>query len=193
MMNTVMSVPSEIDLDILKKQVEEVKRANEYAELKKELQNMQQLQVDQSKMTHGAIQSVDEHQLLKTKRTGSSVFEKVFIRIGEMASPASVTGSISAIVIGIVCLTILYYKADALGLKEYQHFLGFGILIAGAWQIVKSGSRSLFLPIIAVIVGFAASSNLNHGYTFLSFSKDFYNMLTLVGIAGLINSMTHMS
>ncbi len=78
-----------------------------------------------------------------------------------------------------------------MGFGEYQHYVGMGILVAGAYQIVKSGSRSLFLPIVAAAIGGILSQSLGHGHTFLTFDSTFYTYVMAAGILGLGNAMIH--
>lgn len=191
MMEHTIFIPNESEIDKLKSQIAEARRLIEYAELKKELQNIHASQIDQNQNFQGAMQSSDEHKVLKTQNGFVSFFEMIMNRTCKMLSPRPVIGSISALLIGMLCLAILYDRAHALGLGQYQHYLGMGILIAGGYQIIKSGSRSLFLPVVAAMTGFVLSASIPHGETLLTFDSSFYKYVMIAGIIGLANSMLH--
>ena len=54
-----------------------------------------------------------------------------------------------------------------------------------AFQIIKSASRSLLLPFIALVVGASVAHGLGAHEMLFHLSKPFYTGMTIVGIIGL--------
>lgn len=68
---------------------------------------------------------------------------------------------------------------------KYQNYFGIGIQLFAALQIIKSGSRSLLLPVLALVVVGIASHSLAEDQTLFHFGKAFFEHLTIVGVIGV--------
>ncbi|ABS78554.1 hypothetical protein CbuD7D7780_11735 (plasmid) [Coxiella burnetii] len=68
---------------------------------------------------------------------------------------------------------------------KYQHYIGVGLLIFGGIQIIKSSTRSLFIPLIATIAGAVISHTLPNGQMLFTYNATFYQSLMVTGIIGL--------
>ena len=62
--------------------------------------------------------------------------------------------------------------------------MGIGLLLFAAVQVIKSGTRSLFLPLLAMVVGAIVSHTLGDGETLFSYGSDFYQYMMITGVIG---------
>ena len=71
------------------------------------------------------------------------------------------------------------------GFMKYQGYFAIGIQLFAAIQIMKSATRSLILPFLALIVGGTVAHQLPAGHALLHFARPFYQHLMIVGIIGI--------
>ena len=102
-----------------------------------------------------------------------------------MLSPRPVVGNIIAIGLAMVALHFLRHEITLEGFGKYQNYIGIGLLIFGATQVVKSGTRSLFIPMVTMIAGAVISHTLPGGEHFLGYTAKFYQYVMITGIIGL--------
>jgi hypothetical protein len=84
----------------------------------------------------------------------------------------------------VATLTFLNSELTLAHGQQYQHYIGIGLLTFAAIQVIKSGTRSLLIPMLATILG-AVISRLTSSETLLTYSASFYQYLMVVGIIGL--------
>ncbi|MEM9242837.1 MAG: hypothetical protein AAGA27_02110 [Pseudomonadota bacterium] len=130
----------------------------------------------------------DTHRLLKTKRPLNFI-ERLLSRLINMFSPQPIIGNIIALLIALGALYYVFNFLQTTSLARYHDYFAIGIQLFAALQIIKSGTRSLLLPAIAVIVGVIAYQQLQVGQLLFAFDRDFYLHLSVVGIIGLAASM----
>lgn len=175
------SAPSEADLNTLREQIAAAERQREYDDLKARLENIQ----GQGNDLEGAIQTPDAEKVLHTKRKSTPLIERIILRITQMLSPRPVVGNIIAIGLAMVALHFLRHEITLEGFGKYQNYIGIGLLIFGATQVVKSGTRSLFIPMVTMIAGAVISHTLPGGEHFLGYTAKFYQYVMITGIIGL--------
>lgn len=176
-------IPSESELQTLRDQISEAKRLAEYAQLKRDLQDIVTKSVNMPNEFEGVMQIPDTDQILKTKREKPHFFEMLAERLRGMFSVRPIIGNVIALLIACVLLYSIY---DQLGVTHAtKDFLAIGIEIFAAIQIIKSGTRSLLLPFLALVVGCTASHSIASHNLIFHFGKDFYQYLMVVGIIGL--------
>ncbi len=178
-----ITLPSESELQTLRDQIGEAKRIAEYVQLKRDLQDIVSKSVNMPNEFEGVMQIPDTEQVLKSKREKPRFLELLTERLRGMFSVRPIIGNVIALLIACVLLYSIY---DQLGVTHAtKDFLSIGIEIFAAIQIIKSGTRSLLLPFLALIIGCTASHSIASNNLIFHFGKDFYQHLMVVGIIGL--------
>jgi len=185
MHETTTIIPNEQELLSLKSDIEATKRKAEYERLKKDLRAMTYQAVNTPVEFDGVMQSTDTYKALKTRRQGYHFFELLFGRIRGMFALSPIIGNIIALLIAGIVLFTIFNEVDAAGFKGYQSYFVIGIQLFAAIQIIKSATRGLLLPFLALIVGGVMAHGLGGEQTFLHLGKAFYEHLMIVGILGL--------
>ena len=176
-------VPSDTELQNLREQIASAKRMAEYAQLKKDLKEIVSTSVNTPNELEGMMQIPDTEKVLKTKREKSHFFELLLERLHSMFSVRPIIGNIIALLIASVAL---YYIFDETEMSQSsQGFFAAAIEIFAAIQIIKSATRGLLLPFLALLIGCSIAHMLTAHQTFLHFNKIFYEHLMVVGIIGL--------
>ena len=176
---------TEQDLNQLKSQVEEAKRKAEYDRLKRDLHDITYKAANTPTEFDGAMQRPDTNKVLRTKRTKHHFFDLLFERVRGMFSLRPIVGNIIALLIAGVALFYIYNEMNMAGFEKYQGYFAIGIQIFAAIQIIKSATRGLLLPFLALIVGGSIAHSLGADQTLLHFNKAFYEHLMITGIIGL--------
>lgn len=178
-----ITLPSEADLQILRDQISEAKRIAEYAQLKRDLQKIITETVNTPNEFDGMMQVPDMQQMLKAKREKPRFIDLFIDRLRGMFSVRPIMGNIIALLIAFIAL---YYIYDELGIsRATKDFLAIGIEIFSAIQVIKSGTRGLLLPFLALIIGGVGAHILSHSPMLFHFGHTFYEQLMVVGIIGL--------
>lgn len=183
-METILS-PSEQELTQLKLQIEESKRKAEYEKLKQELNDITYKASNTPTEFEGVMRIPDTEKVLRAKHNKHHFFDLLFDRIRGMFSLRPIIGNIIALGISILALYYIFTELQQAGLVKYQSYAAIGMQIFAAIQIIKSGTRSLLLPFLALVVGTTVMHSLHHGQTLFHFNKTFYEHLMIVGIIGL--------
>ena len=182
--NTAQIAPTEADLNELKSQLEAAERQRQYDEIKSKLDAIQG-QSSEPNEFEGAIQIPDTEKVMQTKRQSQHLIEKIIKRLTHMLSPRPVVGNLIAIGLAFIALHFLRHEVTLAGFGKYQNYIGTGLLIFGAIQVIKSSTRSLFVPVITMIAGAIISHTLPHGEHFLGYTAQFYQYVMITGIIGL--------
>ena len=176
-------VPSESELQSLRDQISEAKRAAEYIQLKRDLQKLVSETINMPNEFDGMMQMPDTEQLLKTKREKPRFIDLFIDRLRGMFSVRPIMGNIIALLVAFIALYFIY---DELGVsRATRDFLAIGIEIFSAIQIIKSGTRGLLLPFLALTIGGAGAHMLSHSPMLFHFGHAFYEQLMVMGIIGL--------
>jgi len=178
-------IPTEQDLRDIKSQLEAAKRAAEYEHLKQELHDITYKAANTPTEFDGAMHIPDTDKLLRTKRTRHHFFDLLFDRIRSMFSLRQIIGNIIALLIAGVALFYIFHEANMAGFEKYQNYFAIGIQVFAAIQIIKSATRGLLLPFLALVVGASVARSLGADQTLLHFNKTFYQHLMITGIIGL--------
>ena len=184
MIETTM-IPNEQDLVSLRSEIEAAKRKAEYDKLKKDLHDITYKAVNTPTEFDGMMQVPDTQKALKTKRQGYHFFELLFDRVRGMFSLRPIIGNIIALLIAGIALFYIFNEVNMTGFEKYQSYFAIGIQIFAAIQIIKSATRGLLLPFLALIIGGSIAHSLGAHETLLHFNKAFYQHLMITGIIGL--------
>ena len=182
--NATQLAPTESQLNDLKAQLEAAERQRQYDEIKSKLDAIQG-QGSEANEFEGAIQIPDTEKVMQTKRQSQHLIEKIIKRVTHMLSPRPVVGNLIAIGLAFIALHFLRHEVTLAGFGKYQNYIGTGLLIFGAIQVIKSSTRSLFIPVITMIAGAIISHTLPHGEHFLGYTAQFYQYVMITGIIGL--------
>ena len=177
--------PTDQELEELKSQLSEAKRKAEYEKLKQDLHEITYKSVNTPNEFEGVMQLPDTDKVMVTKRKSHHFFDLLFSRIRGMFSLRPIIGNIIALLISMVALYYIFHEVDMAGFGEYKNYFAIGIQIFAAIQIIKSATRGLLLPFLALIVGGTIAHTLGAHQTLLHFNKAFYEHLMIVGIIGL--------
>ena len=103
-------------------------------------------------------------------------------RLVAMFSLRPIVGNLIAI--GLIGFALYYirHEIDLIGFKQYSKYFGIGLEIAAAVQIIRSGMRSLALPVASLIIGGAIAHTMNAPV--FGFNKVFFEQLMIVGVIG---------
>lgn len=182
--NTTQSAPTEVELNDLKAQLEAAERQRQYDEIKSKLDAIKE-QGSEPNEFEGAMQIPDSEKVMQTKRQSQHLIEKIIKRVTHMLSPRPVVGNLIAIGLAFIALHFLRHEVTLAGFGKYQNYIGTGLLIFGAIQVLKSSTRSLFIPVVTMIAGAIISHTLPHGEHFLGYTAKFYQYVMITGIIGL--------
>ncbi len=177
--------PTEQELYELKEQIKEAKQKAEYGRLKQELQDITYKAVHTPTEFDGAMQIPDTDKVLKAKRNKYHFFDLFIERIKNMFSFRPIIGNVIALLLSMVALYYIFHEVDMAGFGKYRSYFAIGIQIFAAIQIIKSATRSLLLPILAMIVGGSIAHSIGAHELLLHFDKAFYEHLMITGIIGL--------
>ena len=136
-----------------------------------------------------AMQYPDTYQVLKTKRKNKTFFDLFYARLIHMLSPRPVIGNFIALGLAAIAVYIVTNKIDIKFVHEHSHLFINGILIAAAFNVIKSASRSILLPLAAMIGGYFISSSLGAHEALWTFNKTFYEYVMMVGVLGTVISI----
>lgn len=181
------ATPSITDYDIqaLKDKIAEAKRQHEHERLKQELHDITYKAAHTPTEFDGAMQIPDTDKVLKTKRKHKHFIEMFLERIKGMFSVRPILGNIIALLLSGIALFYIFKEVNLAGFAKYQWYFAIGIQIFAAIQIIKSGTRALLLPVLALVLGGLAAHSLSGNQTLFHFNQLFYQHLMIVGIIGL--------
>lgn len=177
--------PTDQELEVLRGQLESAKRQAEYEQLKQDLQEITYKTANTPNEFEGSMQIPDTDRVLKPKRTEKRFVELIAERIRGMFSVRPVIGNIIALLLAGIALYYIFNEIKEPWFIKYQNYFGIGIQLFAALQIIKSGSRSLLLPVLALVVGGIASHSLSADQTLFHFGRAFFEHLTIVGVIGI--------
>ena len=179
-------IPNDREMEKLRQDVAMRKRYTEYQRLQRELQTTDS---EMGSDMDGSIQVADNYRTLYTSRTRHHVVDLFIHRLAKMFSLRPVIGNIIALLLSCLILYYLFYEVRIHGFTKYQSYFEIGIQLLAALQVIKSGTRSLILPFLALVVGTVVAHTLPHNQTLFHFGQVFYQRMMIVGIIGLAVSV----
>ena len=155
-----IAVSDQHEIEKVKSQIKEMSRKAEFEQLKQELADATHKAVNTPNEFEGAMQMPDTDKLLKTKRKTDSFFDLVFDRVRAMLAVRSIVGNIIAIGLTFFGMYYIYNEIQGTVLAEYQSYMGTGMCIFAVIQCLKSSTRPILLPILALVVRSSISHTL---------------------------------
>ena len=168
----------------LKEEMAEAKRKAEYQKLQQELKK-----IKEPNEFEGAMHMPDTEQVLRTPRKRYAAVDLIFSRLGRMFAVRPIIGNLIAIGLAFFALFYIYHQIDLSGFGAYHKYFGLGIQLFAAIQIIKSGTRSLILPVLSTVFGTIAAHTIPHHHLLFGYNAQFFNHLAIVGIIGIAASI----
>ncbi len=180
-----VGISHEHEIESVKSQIKEMNKKAALEKLKQELADITQKAVNTPSEFEGAMQMPDTDKVLGTKCKRAQFFDIVFERVRAMLSVRPIVGNIIAIGLAMFAMYYIYTEVQGTVLEEYQPYMGTGMCIFAALQVLKSSTRSILLPILALIVGSSIAHTLKDGELLLGHAVTFYQYMMGVGIVGV--------
>ena len=168
---------------------ENMSQNSQYQKLLEDIEDKTYKAVNTPNEFASAMQYPDTYQVLKTKRKNKTFFDLLYARILHMLSPRPIIGNFIALGLAAIAVYIVTNKIDIKFVHEHSHLFINGILIAAAFNVIKSASRSILLPLAAMIGGYFISSSLGAHEALWTFNKTFYEYVMMVGVLGTVISI----
>lgn len=187
--NNKQNTPSSKDIENIKSQIENEKKRVEYEKLKSDLMDISLKSKYELSEFDGGLKETDTHRILKSKNKKKHFADFFIDGIIKMVSPRPIIRNIIAI--SLLIATVLCI-VEYLHVKEFEpyklkfcYFLESAIIV----QILKSASRSLFIPITSLLIGVVASNIMQPNDILLAQSQLNFQILMIVGALGITISV----
>jgi hypothetical protein len=187
-----LAVPSHDDVNELKEQIAEHKRALEYKKLKEDLADITMKAANTPNDIDGAMQMPDTDQVLTTKRIAYSVIEKIISRAAKMCAVQPIIGNIIALILPILAvamlsmLNALALKHDISWVEKALPYLTKSSIVAISGVVLISAARSLLLPLLGMVLAVTFCSILQGSETIFHYS---FNDFLILGVASFVAAM----
>lgn len=182
-------MPTQKDIDDLKSQLDAHKRKSEYEQLKQDLMDISIKSKYELSEFDGGLKEVDTQRILKTQNKKTYLADFIVQGFLKMASPRPVARNLLAIgllISTVFCIvTFLHIKQ----FEAYKIYFCYFLEAAIGVQILKSSSRSLFIPVIALTIGVIASNIMMPNQLFLAHHQLYYQILMIIGALGITISV----
>jgi hypothetical protein len=136
------------------------------------------------------MQSPDTERVLQSKKGKDNFMNTLIRRLQHMCSPRPAIGNFIAL--GIIVAALCFTRGGFIthigeyDVSKYLPYLGYGALISGALQIIKSATRTLLIPLLAIIIGGLIIAGMGQNDVVMAFDKWVYQGMFISGIMGLI-------
>ena len=184
-MNTQEIMPTNEDVESLREQMTDAKRRAEYNRLKADLQEITYKAVNTPNEFEGGMRMPDTEKVLKTRRASYSILELIMERTKAMLSVRPIIGHLISLFIACFILFYIFNEIDTKWFIKYQVYFSMAAQFAGAAAVIKSATRSLLLPFVALVFGSIAAHTLGDHGTLFHFGRSFYEHMMIVGVIGL--------
>lgn len=139
-----------------------------------------------------AMAIADTDKVLKTRRTSKRWLDRVFQRLMAMGSLRPISAHLIALTLAGLAVVGLVYWVDVPFIEPYKPFGIHIIQVIGAIQILKSSTRSIALPLLAMGVGCIMGQKVTGSTEVFFMNHNAFSLLTLVGVIGLAFSVLAM-
>ena len=180
----IMSNITEKDIEALAADIRQKERQSEFNKLTQKLDRISEPSEFDSAMAYR-----DNDNVLQSKGKKGFI-NLVTDRLAHMLSPRPVTGNF--ISLGLMIAVLIIVRANLItqvgnyDIKGYLPYIGYLALFGGGLQVIKSSSRSLIIPIIAIVVGGCIATTMSPDALVFTFTQAVYQGLFIVGLIGLV-------
>jgi len=181
---------TEREISELKEKIADQKRVDQYNKLKADLEDISYRAANTNNEFQSAMQSPDTDRVLQSRK-GKDNFINLFIaRVQRMCSPRPAVGNFIALGITLAVLFLMrsgiVTHIGSWDVSNFLPYLGYLALVSGALQIIKSATRTLLIPLLALIIGGLITASMGQNDIVMSFGKEVYSGMFVCGIIGLI-------
>jgi len=181
---------TEREISELKEKIADQKRVDQYNKLKADLEDISYRAANTNNEFQSAMQSPDTDRVLQSRK-GKDNFINLFIaRVQRMCSPRPAVGNFIALGITLAVLFLMrsgiVTHIGSWDVSNFLPYLGYLALASGALQIIKSATRTLLIPLLALIIGGLITASMGQNDIVMSFGKEVYSGMFVCGIIGLI-------
>ena len=176
---------SDHELSDLKEKIREQQRLAEYQKLKQELFDITFKANNTPNEFDGGMKIADTEQVLKNKNAKNTLSSIIIDRVIRMCAIRPITGNLIAIAISVVAIITMNHYLLEKDLKTMVTLLTYLAEAAIGVQILKSASRSLVLPMAALIFSITALSHIEKNQILFHHPVLFFQIALMVSIVGL--------
>lgn len=170
----------------LKREVERAREAKERQHLQAELQGLRE-EMASSKQAANAMQQPDRYRVLKAKRKGKPAFvDLVMARLVAMFDVRPIIGSVIALGLLVLAFALVMHRLPPAVLHDYGVYINWVIGIAAGIVVIKSATRSLTLPVLAVLIGGLSRAVVPFHHSLFTLDAAFFMRMLIVGVVGLV-------
>ena len=183
------TTPSRHEIDQLRSEIEERKRQAEYEQLKKDMAQISLDAKHQLTEFDGGLKEVDTISLLKSKGRKRHFADFIIHGFLKMMSPRPVARNLLAIGLIFASVFCIMKLLNIKQINPYKIYFCYFLEFAVAIQIIKSAPRSLFIPVIATLIGAITANVMPQAGVFLAHHQLFYQILMVTGVIGICISV----
>ena len=185
-----MSHITDQEINDLKNQVEAKKRQAEYDRLKQDLADITYRESNRPTEFDSGMQYPDTDRSLKDHSRKDGFVNRVIDRLTHMLSIRPITGNLISIAITISVIVIarkgIVTHISDIDIASYLPFITYLAIFSAGMQILKSSTRSLFLPLVATIAGGIISASTGSEDLILTFPHWVFQGMFIMGLLGLV-------
>lgn len=180
---------SDNDIQELRNKINEHKKQEEFHKLKQELFDINFKANNALHEFNGGMKQVDTERALKRKDGKQTLSDIIVNRFMKMCSLRPVAGNLIAIGMAMAAILSLHYYLDSKELHPLVMFLTYFIEAAIGIQVIKSASRSVVLPVSALLFTTTALTQIKTSQTLFQHPVLFFQIALIVAIAGVAVSV----
>lgn len=181
-----LSAPNSNTNADLAREVERAREQRERQRLQAELQGLR----DEIRATNTAsdgMRQPDTYRVLKSTRKGKPVFlDLVMARLGAMFDVKPIIGSLIALGLLVLAFALVMHRLPPQLLNDYGVYINWVLGIAASIVVIKSATRSLTLPVLAVLVGGLSTTVVHFHQSLFTLDAAFFIRMLIVGVIGLV-------
>jgi len=127
------------------------------------------------------------YRVLKTKRKGKLAFmDLVMARLVAMFDVRPIIGSVIALGLLVLAFALVMHRLPQSMLIEYGVYINWVIGVAAGIVVIKSATRSLTLPVLAVLAGELSRAVVPFHHSLFTLDAGFFMRMLIVGVIGLV-------
>lgn len=177
--------PSRANAD-LQREVERARDAKQRQKLHAELEGLRE-DVAATKQASDAMRQPDSYRVLKAKRKGKPAFmDLVMARLVAMFDVRPIIGSVIALGLLVLAFALVMHRLPQAMLVEYGVYINWVIGVAAGIVVIKSATRSLTLPVLAVLIGGLSRTVVPFHHSLFTLDAGFFMRMLIVGVVRLV-------
>jgi len=148
---------TEREISELKEKIADQKRVDQYNKLKADLEDISYRAANTNNEFQSAMQTPDTDRVLQSRKGTDNFINLLIARVQRMCSPRPAVGNFIALGITLAVLFIMrsgiVTHIGSWDVSNFLPYLGYLALVSGALQVIQSATRTLLIPLLALIIG----------------------------------------